>query len=128
MELSGLRVLLVDDNTDALEPLSLLLQAKGHDTRIATGGAEAISLAGEFRPHCVLLDIGLPQMDGYEVAKRLRQQPYEGGVVLVALTGWSGRHVRTKAAEAGFDYHLVKPVNWDDLDTIIQSVGRPSLP
>ncbi len=127
MDSPGHRVLLVDDNADSIEPLSLLLQAKGHETRIATGGAEAISLAGEFRPHCVLLDLGLPVMDGYEVARRLRQQPAGGNVVLVALTGWAGRDVRTKAAEAGFDYHLVKPVNWDELEKIIQTASRPTV-
>ena len=127
MASSGHRVLLVDDNADALEPLSLLLEAKGHQTRTATGGAEAITLADEFRPQCVVLDLSLPVMDGYEVARRLRQQPYGGDVVLVALTGWAGREVRTKAAEAGFDYHLVKPVNWDELEQIIRSMTRPSL-
>ena len=128
MNSSGQRVLLVDDNADSIEPLSLLLEAKGHQTRVATGGAEAISLAGEFRPHYVLLDLGLPLMDGYEIAKRLREQPNGNEVVLVALTGWSGREVRKKAAEAGFDYHLVKPVNWEELEKIIQTVPRPNLP
>lgn len=121
MSSAGHRVLLVDDNSDSTEPLSLLLQAKGHETRVATDGAEAISVADEFRPQCVLLDLGLPRMDGYEVARRLRKRPYGGEVVLVALTGWAGRDVRTKAAEAGFDYHLVKPVNWEELERIVQT-------
>jgi CheY-like chemotaxis protein len=125
MSSSGHRVLLVDDNSDSTEPLSLLLQAKGHQTRVATDGAQAISVADEFRPQCVLLDLGLPRMDGYEVARRLRERPYGGEVVLVALTGWAGRDVRTKAAEAGFDYHLVKPVNWEELEKIVQSMTRP---
>lgn len=128
MDSSGHRVLLVDDNADSIEPLSLLLQARGHETRVATAGAEALSLADEFRPHCVLLDLGLPLMDGYEVARRLREQAYGSDIVLVALTGWAGRDVRTKAADAGFDYHLVKPVNWGELDQIIQSVTRPTAP
>jgi CheY-like chemotaxis protein len=124
MDLAGHRVLLVDDNPDSSEPLSLLLQAKGHETRVAIDGAAAILLADDFRPQCVLLDIGLPRMDGYEVARRLRQRPYGGGMVLVALTGWSGQEVRNKAAEAGFDYHLVKPIDWDELEKIVQSVSR----
>src|SRR5687768_8696437 len=126
MNSSGHRVLLVDDNQDSSEPLSLLLQAKGHDTRVTTDGAEAISVADEFRPHCVLLDLGLPQMDGYEVARRLRKRPYGSDMVLVAVTGWAGQEIRTKAAEAGFDYHLVKPVNWEELEKIVQSVRQPA--
>lgn len=121
------RVLLVDDSADSTEPLSLLLQAKGHETRVATDGAEAISLADEFRPRYVLLDLGLPRMDGFEVARRLRKRPYGSDLVLVALTGWAGRDVRSKAAEAGFDYHLVKPVNWDELEKIVHSVTPPSV-
>ncbi len=123
---TGHRVLLVDDNVDSSEPLSMLLQAKGHDTRVATDGAEAIVIAEEFRPNCVLLDISLPLMDGYEVARRLRQRPYGNDLVLVALTGWAGTEARTKAAEAGFDYHLVKPVNWDELERIVQNVPKPT--
>ena len=67
-------------------------------------------------PTVVVLDLGLPGMDGYEVARRLRERPYGSRVTLVALTGWAGKEVRTKAAEAGFDYHLVKPVNWEELE------------
>ena len=118
------RVLLVDDDPDSSEPLSLLLQAKGHETRVVTDGAAAISVADEFKPNCVLLDLGLPQMDGYEVARQLRKRPYGGGVVIVALTGWAGREIRTKAAEAGFDYHIVKPVNWDEVEKIVRGVVR----
>jgi CheY-like chemotaxis protein len=119
------RVLLVDDNTDSSEPLSLLLQAKGHETRVAVEGAEAISVADDFQPHCVVLDLGLPGMDGYEVARRLRERPYGATLTLVALTGWAGKDVRTKAAEAGFDYHLVKPVNWEELEQIVTAEGVP---
>lgn len=128
MNSSGHRVLLVDDNQDSSEPLSLLLQAKGHDTRVTRDGEEAISVADEFRPTCVLLDLGLPKMDGYEVARRLRKEPYGRDVILIALTGWTGRDVRKKAAAAGFDYHLAKPVNWDELEKIIQSVTRAATP
>ncbi len=120
------RILLVDDDPDSSEPLSLLLQSKGHETRVATDGAQAISVADEFKPNCVLLDLGLPRMDGYEVARRLRDRPYGSDVVLVALTGWAGRDVRSKAAEAGFDYHIVKPVNWDEVEKIVRRVVRPA--
>jgi CheY-like chemotaxis protein len=117
------RVLLVDDDPDSSEPLSLLLQTKGHETRVVTDGAEAISVADEFKPNCVLLDLGLPRMDGYEVARRLRKRPYGSDLVLVALTGWAGREIRSKAAEAGFDYHIVKPVNWDEVEKIVRGVA-----
>jgi CheY-like chemotaxis protein len=115
----GQRVLLVDDNMDSSEPLSLLLQAKGHETRIAVEGQEAIEMADEFLPDCVILDLGLPGIDGYEVARRLRERPYAAKLILVALTGWAGKDVRVKAAEAGFDYHLVKPVNLEELERIV---------
>jgi CheY-like chemotaxis protein len=118
------RVLLVDDNPDSSEPLSLLLQTRGHETRISTDGEDAIVVADDFRPNCVVLDLGLPRMDGYEVARRLRDRPYGGELVLVALTGWAGKDVRSKAAEAGFDYHLVKPVNWEELEQIVESAAR----
>lgn len=120
------RILLVDDDPDSSEPLSLLLQSKGHETRVATDGAQAISVADEFKPNCVLLDLGLPRMDGYEVARRLRDRPYGSDVVLVALTGWAGRDIRSRAAEAGFDYHIVKPVNWAEVEKIVRRVVRPA--
>ena len=120
------RVLLVDDNPDSSEPLSLLLQTKGFETRICLDGQEALAAADEFRPDCVVLDLGLPGIDGYEVARQLRARPDGADLVLVALTGWAGREVRTRAAEAGFDYHLVKPVNWEELERIVMSVARSS--
>jgi two-component system OmpR family response regulator len=126
MPASAQRVLLVDDNVDSTEPLSLLLQAKGHDTRVAVEGEGAISVADDFQPNCVVLDLGLPGMDGYEVARRLRERPYGGAMVLVALTGWAGKEVRAKAAEAGFDYHLVKPVNWEELERIVTAADAQS--
>jgi CheY-like chemotaxis protein len=121
------RVLLVDDNIDSSEPLSLLLRAKGHDTRVAVEGREAIETAADFKPHCVILDLGLPGIDGFEVARRLRQV-YGEALTLVALTGWAGQDVRTKAAEAGFDYHLVKPVDWEELEHIVKGAGAESQP
>jgi DNA-binding response OmpR family regulator len=125
--LTGQRVLLVDDNVDSSEPLSLLLQAKGHSTRVAIEGEEAIAVAGEFQPNCVILDLGLPGIDGFEVARRLRQQ-YGSQLVLVALTGWAGKDVRVKAAEAGFDYHIVKPVDWEELERIVTADDGQSHP
>ena len=122
------RVLLVDDNADSTEPLSLLLQAKGHETRVAVEGEQAITVADAFQPTCVLLDLGLPGIDGFEVARRLRNRPYGQQLTLIALTGWAGKDVRTKAAEAGFDYHIVKPVNWEELEHIVTGEGAQSSP
>jgi CheY-like chemotaxis protein len=124
----GQRVLLVDDNADSSEPLSLLLQAKGHHTRIAAEGEQALETADEFLPDCVVLDLGLPGIDGYEVARRLRERPYGAKLTLVALTGWAGKDVRVKAAEAGFDYHLVKPVNLEELERIVTAERAQSRP
>jgi CheY-like chemotaxis protein len=124
--ISSHRVLLVDDSPDSSEPLSLLLQTRGHETRIAIDGEGALAAADEFRPDCVLLDLGLPRMDGYEVARQLRARPYGSELILVALTGWAGREVRSRAADAGFDYHLVKPVNWEELEKIVESAGSPA--
>jgi CheY-like chemotaxis protein len=76
-------------------------------------------MADEFLPDCVVLDLGLPGIDGYEVARRLRERPYGAKLTLVALTGWAGKEIRVRAAEAGFDYHLVKPVNLEELERIV---------
>jgi CheY-like chemotaxis protein len=122
---SGQRVLLVDDNLDSMEPLSLLLQTKGHQTRVAAEGEEAITVAEEFQPTFVVLDLALPGMDGYEVARRLRER-HGDRLTLVALTGWTGKDVRAKAAAAGFDYHLVKPVNLEELEHIVTAEGAQS--
>ena len=126
MPLAPHRVLLVDDNPDSSEPLSLLLQTRGHETRIATEGEGALAAADEFQPNCVLLDLGLPRMDGFEVARQLRARPYGHQLILIALTGWTGKDVRTRAADAGFDYHVAKPVNWEELEKIVESAGSPA--
>jgi two-component system, OmpR family, response regulator len=115
------RVLVVDDNRDSVETLSMLLRIKGHDARIADSGEEAIKIADDYQPHVVVLDLSLPGMDGYEVAQRLRERPYGGHMVLVALTGWSGREVQAKAAAAGFDFHLLKPIEWPELEQVLHA-------
>jgi PAS domain S-box-containing protein len=104
------RILVVDDNRDAADSLALMLQMMGHDTRTAYDGAEAVQAAESFRPEVVLLDIGLPKMNGYEVAGRIRQQPWGASVTLIALTGWGQDEDKRRASEAGFDHHLTKPV------------------
>jgi CheY-like chemotaxis protein len=104
------RILVADDNHDAAEALALQLQLAGHDVRTAHDGVEALALAKTFGPDIVLLDLGMPKIDGYEVARQLRQQPGDGRVALIALTGWGQQQDRERTAQAGFDAHLVKPV------------------
>jgi CheY-like chemotaxis protein len=104
------RVLLIDDNRDATESMTVLLELWGHEVRVAYNGPEALALAAEFRPDAALLDIGLPGMNGYEVAKRLRELPGWERVMLVAVTGYGQDEDRRRSCEAGFDHHLTKPV------------------
>jgi CheY-like chemotaxis protein len=106
---SGHRLLVVDDNQDAAISLAMLLRLQGHEVRVAHSGAAALELMKVFTPDVVFLDIGMPGMDGYEVARRIREQPGLGKVVLAALTGWGQQEDRRRTAQAGFDHHLVKP-------------------
>jgi signal transduction histidine kinase len=105
------RILVVDDNRDAATSLSDLLELTGHDMRVAHDGLEAVSTAEKFRPDVVLLDIGLPKLNGYEVARKIRQEGWGERVTLVALTGWGQDEDRRKSSEAGFNAHMVKPVD-----------------
>jgi CheY-like chemotaxis protein len=113
------RILVVDDNVDATTTLSMLLVAQRHVVKVAHDGPAALTAAQEFRPDVVLLDIGLPRMDGYEVARRLRELPDMQNVLLVALTGYGQEDDRRRSAEAGFDVHLVKPVSLEALQGVL---------
>jgi CheY-like chemotaxis protein len=104
-------MLIVDDNVDTAETMALLQGLRGHCTRTAHTGVAAIELAIEFLPEVVLLDIGLPGMDGYEVARKLRALPQLDGVFLVAMTGYGGEQDKARSKEAGFDQHMVKPAD-----------------
>jgi CheY-like chemotaxis protein len=106
------RVLVVDDNIDAAETLETLLSLGGVETRVAHDGIEALYTAAEFRPDAMVVDIGLPKLDGHAVAKRLRGAPWAAGMRLVALSGWAQESDRQKSREAGFDAHLAKPVTF----------------
>jgi PAS domain S-box-containing protein len=116
------RALLVDDNVDAATSLSLLLQLAGHDVCVAHDGPEALKLASDFKPDIVLLDIGLPGMGGYEVARRLRRMPELGRPVLVAVTGWGAPEDRLRSKEAGFDEHLTKPADISTIELILTTL------
>jgi CheY-like chemotaxis protein len=106
------RILVVDDNRDAAESLAVLLKLTGNQTHIAYDGLEAVEAAATLRPDIVLLDIGLPKLNGYEAARKIREQSWGQGMVLVALTGWDQDEDRQKAKDSGFDGHLVKPVDY----------------
>jgi PAS domain S-box-containing protein len=111
MATSKLRILVVDDNRDAAESLAILLKIMGNNVRTASDGEKGVQAAGEFRPHIVLLDIGLPKLNGYEACRRIRQQAGSKDMVLIAVTGWGAEEDRRKSEEAGFDHHMVKPVD-----------------
>jgi CheY-like chemotaxis protein len=113
------RVLVVDDNRDSADSLKLLLQLWGHDAECAYGGEEALATAAGFGPQIVLLDIGLPGMSGYELVGRLRQIPAARDAVFVAVTGYSRPEDRARTAQAGFDHHLVKPVDPGALEALM---------
>ena len=104
-------ILIADDNQDALESLALMLRLEGHDVTCASDGEEALALAGQRRPEIVVLDVGMPKLDGCEVARRIRAESWGRDAVLVALTGWGQEVDRRRSREAGFDMHLVKPVD-----------------
>lgn len=115
----GRRVLVVDDNRDAADSLAALLRLQGHAARIAYDGPAGLAAAAEFAPDVVLLDLGMPGMDGYEVARRIRAAPGLRGVALAALTGWGQPEDRRRTAAAGFDHHLVKPVEPAALEKLL---------
>jgi CheY-like chemotaxis protein len=119
-----LRVLVVDDNVDAATTLELLLQESGHLVRVAHTGPGGLAAALDFRPAVMLLDIGLPELDGLEVAKRIRQQPTFDNIVLVGMTGYGRETDRRHSQEAGFDHHLVKPVNFRKVQQILATVSE----
>lgn len=118
---SKFRILVVDDYADAAESLMMLLQAKGHEVEIADCGIKAIEQAQVFHPQVVLLDIGLPDLDGYEVAKRLRALPETRDATLIALTGYGQSEDHNRSQSAGFDHHLLKPLNFDELSALLTS-------
>jgi PAS domain S-box-containing protein len=119
------RVVVVDDNRDAADSLALLLRLQGHEVQVAHDGPTALKLAALDRPEMVFLDIGMPGMDGYEVARKLRQTPGLEAMVLVAVTGWGTPEARQHTADAGFDFHLTKPVEPRLLDDLL---ARPHPP
>jgi CheY-like chemotaxis protein/two-component sensor histidine kinase len=121
---SALRVLVVDDNRDAADSLGVLLGLLGAEVEVVHGGADALRALETSRPSLVLLDIGMPGMDGYEVARRIRAMPALAGVTIAALTGWGQPEDRRRTREAGFDVHLVKPPDLAALEALVASLSR----
>jgi PAS domain S-box-containing protein len=116
------RILIADDNRDGADSLAMLLQVMGHEVETAYAGDQAVEIAEKMRPDVILLDIGMPRLNGYEACRRIRTQPWGREVVLIALTGWGQEEDRRRTREASFDLHLVKPVDGADLIKILASV------
>ena len=118
------RILVVDDNQDSATSLAMLLKLTGNETHTAFDGLEAMEAAATFRPDVVLLDIGLPKLNGYETARKIREQPWGKDVVLVALTGWGQDEDLQKSKAAGFNDHFIKPVNHEALMKLLAENPR----
>ena len=114
------RVLVADDNEDAADSLGMILELAGHEVRVAHGGRQALQIAAEFRPDVALLDIGMPDLNGYDAARALRAAPDGADLELIALTGWGHPDDKARAAQAGFDRHLTKPVDPAELEELLR--------
>jgi CheY-like chemotaxis protein len=121
---SAKRILVVEDNLDAADMLAAELEMDGYEVTVVHDGPAALSVSAEWHPDVVLLDIGLPEMDGLEVARRLRQEPGLSGLTLVALTGYGQQEDRQRTSEAGFDHHMVKPVDPETLRGVLEGITK----
>lgn len=122
-----LRILVADDNRDSASSLAVLLELMGYEVRAVHDGLAAVDAATSFRPGVMLLDLGMPRLDGYEVCRTVRGQPWGRDVVIIALTGWSQDEDRRRTQDAGFDHHLVKPVQPAALGKLLEGLeARPA--
>ena len=118
----SLRILLADDNLDAAASLSMLLEIEGHEVQTVANGAQAVERFEKFKPDVILMDVGMPVMDGIEAARRIRDSKLGASVPIVALTGWGQEADRERTRDAGMNHHLVKPVSAEDLRTVLASL------
>jgi CheY-like chemotaxis protein len=119
------KILVVDDNRDSVESLAMLLKMLGHETYLAYDGLEAVQTAERIRPELILLDIGLPKLNGYEVCRKIREQEWSQATVIVALSGWGQEADRRKSEEAGFNHHMVKPLDYNLLMDVLAELPSP---
>lgn len=123
-----MKVLVVDDNVDAALTLSMLIEMVGHEVRTAFDGLEALDVAARFLPEAVLLDLGMPRMDGLQACRRLRAEPWGAPMAVIAVTGWGNEADRLNTLEAGFDQHLVKPVEPDIILALLDRLASGAHP
>ena len=114
---------MVDDNQDSAISMAMLLKLTGNLVRTVHDGAEAVKVAESFRPQVILMDVGMPRLNGYEATRRIREQPWAQSVTIVALTGWGHEGDLERSREAGCDGHLVKPVSLPELETLLAELG-----
>lgn len=120
----GFRILVVDDNQDSALSLAMMLSIMGHETRTAHDGESAVTTAESFLPEVVLLDIGLPKLNGYEVAQRIREREWGASMFLIAVTGWGQEEDRQRSSEVGLNVHMVKPVEPAALERLFAELRR----
>jgi CheY-like chemotaxis protein len=113
------RILVVDDNLDSADSMAMMLQLLENEVRTAHNGFEAVELAEQFRPQLILMDVGMPKLNGYDATRRIRERPWGRDIAIIALTGWGQEVDRAKSKEAGCDGHLVKPVSPQDLEKLL---------
>jgi len=120
------RILVADDNADSASSMALLLEILGNEVRTAFDGLDAVEVAAAFRPDVILMDIGMPRLDGYDACRRIREQPWGQDIVLIALTGWGQDEDMRKSRDAGFNHHLVKPVEPAMLEKLLGAGAQVS--
>ena len=121
---SGLRILVIDDNQDAADSLAMMLELLGHEVRSATDGLAGLETAQVFRPEVMFLDILMPRLSGYDLARSIREQQWGKHVSLIALSGWGCDDHQRRVREAGFNHHLVKPVDFDAMLALLSDVAQ----
>jgi CheY-like chemotaxis protein len=121
---NGQRILVVDDSRDSAVSMAKVLKLLGSEVRTAHDGLEAVEMTGAFRPDVILMDVGMPRLNGYDATRRIRQQPWGRDVTIIALTGWGQEGDRVQSREAGCDGHLVKPVDFADLEKLLAELKR----